>query len=89
MTVLDWTRCPVCGNVEDFQIWTDEQIYGSSTVWLDVDDTGMLKQVELVETEIGWNTAKVVGYFGSCCRETLPDSYCAELDRVREAEEAE
>lgn len=87
MPDLDWTKCPICGEIESFEIWTDEQIYGSSSLRLEMDNAGKLTQVDSFDTEIGWNTAKVVGFFGSCCRETLPDAYCAELDRVREQDE--
>jgi len=81
---FDWTRCPICGNVEDFAVSTDERVYASSAVVLELDEPANLVSVEITGQEISYKSAKVVGYHTDCCGESLPDWYQDKLDRELE-----
>ena len=81
---FDWTRCPVCGTVDDFAISTDERVYASSGLTLELDAAGNLVSVEVTVQEVSYKSSKVVGYHADCCGETLPDWYQDRLDRELE-----
>lgn len=80
ITHLDWTRCPCCGNVDDFAISTDERVYSSSGVEISLNAEGVLQAAKLHSQEVSYKSAKVVGYYADCCGETLPDPYQDFLD---------
>jgi hypothetical protein len=86
MVNVDFTKCPCCGEVEDFEVQTDERLYGSSSIRVEANEDGSLKGADSFDTDIGWSTAKVLGYYASCCMNSLPDEYQVELDRVLEIE---
>lgn len=86
---FDWKRCPVCGNVDDFAISTDERVYASSGLTLELDEAGNLVSVEMTGQEVSYKSSKVVGYHTDCCGESLPDWYQDRLDRELEIERDE
>jgi hypothetical protein len=82
---LDFRRCPHCGE-EDFDLKSEERLYGYNRPVLTLDPAGRPTAAEWGSTSVDWESSTTTRYFCGSCGDDLPEEYQQALDRLLDNE---